>query len=218
MSLLSPGRCRRVDQQAPRPAIDATVDEQATDGGERAASTRYRGRCRMTGDEGDDEHEVHDPRRDAAERAAYHTVRPDAALRGGCGPRGPRWRSTLDVVTGAGPTGTRREHEDPHGVDEVPVEAEDLDADVALRRRELPCHALIWTTSAHEQTDDHVEGVQPDDRVEDRAVGVVAPAEVQVVEVLHREGEERGAHQLRSRAARCAVRPDVACRAVAASA
>src|SRR4051794_9678293 len=88
-----------------------------------------------------------------------------------------------------------REDDDPHHVDEVPVDARHLDAEVVLRvRSEVAAPGADVGEGEQHQTDEDVGAVQAREAVEDRAEGAVAGREADV-DVLVDLDEEKGRAQ-----------------------
>src|SRR5215831_7727746 len=87
----------------------------------------------------------------------------------------------------------RRVHDDPHYVDEVPVDSGKLDAVVVLRRV-VTAEAADRHHEEEAQADRHVRPVQPREAEEDRGerAGARVEADVQVLDQLR--AEERQTH------------------------
>ena len=95
-------------------------------------------------DDGGEGDEVHDPRDDR--RPARRRPASGAAVAGR--PGGVGWPQTMCADEEQGP-----EHEDPHAVDEVPVEREHSRRDVVLEADSLPGHRLGLHDGVHEQAE-----------------------------------------------------------------
>src|SRR5918992_3961082 len=83
----------------------------------------------------------------------------------------------------------RAEHEDPHDVDEVPVDARHLDAAVLLGRVVTPERADRREQQQGEPDED-VGPVQPRQPIEDRALRIVGRGEAQVDVFVYLDREE----------------------------
>src|SRR5947209_17245329 len=73
----------------------------------------------------------------------------------------------------------RRVDDDPHNVDEVPVDARYLDAAVLLRT-EVPSVRAYDRVQEQVEADEHVRAVEAGEPVEDRALGGVLGREADV--------------------------------------
>src|SRR6476620_5767035 len=90
----------------------------------------------------------------------------------------------------------RRVDDDPHDVDEVPVDPWDLDAQVLLRLRgEVAAPDADIGGCQEPQPDGHVGAVESGQGVEDRAEGGVAGAEAEVPVLVELDEQEREAEQ-----------------------
>src|SRR5947208_13507351 len=90
----------------------------------------------------------------------------------------------------------RREDDDPHDVDEVPVDARHLDAEVLLRlRAEVAAPGANVGEGQEDEADRDVGAVEAGQRVEDRREGVGAGAEAQVDVLVDLDEEEGGAER-----------------------
>src|SRR5947208_16921231 len=85
----------------------------------------------------------------------------------------------------------RREDDDPHDVDEVPVDARYLDAEVLLRLlREVAAPGADVGEGEEHQTDGDVGAVEAGEAVEDRGEGVDAGAEAEVDVLVELDEQE----------------------------
>src|SRR4051812_38207771 len=94
-----------------------------------------------------------------------------------------------------------KEHEDPHHVDEVPVDPADLDS-VVMVGREVPAEGADRHEEQDCEPDEDVAAVQARQAEEDRREGAVAGVEADAQVLRHLCDEERQSHQERQQQAR----------------
>src|SRR4051812_27530265 len=95
----------------------------------------------------------------------------------------------------------RRVDDDPHDIDEVPVDAADLDA-VMVLRREMPPEGPDRHEEQDREADEHVRAVQARQAEEDRRERAVARVEADPGVLDSLRDQEGQAHQERQQEAR----------------
>ena len=132
-----------------------------------------------------DEHDGHHDQRDG-DHVEQEAERPASERSGFC--------TALEDVDG-------RVDDDPHHVDEVPVDARHLDAAVVLGR-EVAAEGADRDEQQQRQADEDVRAVQAGEAVEDRALGAVLRREADVDVLVDLDEQERAAEQERREDAR----------------
>src|SRR3954447_6927184 len=92
--------------------------------------------------------------------------------------------------------GDRRVHDDPHYVDEVPVDPADLDAVVVLGR-EVPAEGADGHEEQDREADEDVRAVEAGEAVEDRPERAVMRGEADAGVLARLGQQEDEAHQER---------------------